>query len=181
MGGSHLYCASKCLNLTQRNNPNHKALNCNQNWRFLSLPRNISHHFTFSSHLSDSTSNHLQSLSVKPHFCCPEASHSLPAWTQECVKIKGDFCHYPVWTPKYMEGEGRIFPEKIHRNTISRAAWNPIMTAEEKEKKKKKKQLSYCCPERLAALQQICVSWQPRDQEFAFKVQSKSNQSSTLF
>lgn len=118
------------------NNPNQEALPSDHNWLFLSLRRHISHHFTFSSHLSDTTSYHLQSLSVKPHFCCPEASDSLPARTQKCVKIKGDFCHYPIWTPRYTDGEARFFPGKIHLHRMSRTAWNPITTAGKKGMKK---------------------------------------------
>lgn len=120
----------------QINNPNREALTCDLNWLLLLLWRKISHHFTFSSHLGNTTSYHLQSLSVKPHFCCPEASDSLPAWTVECVKIKGDFCHYPVWTPRYADGEVRFFPGKVHLHRMSRAAWNPITTAGKKRKEK---------------------------------------------
>lgn len=151
------------------NIPNHEALTCNH-WAFLSLRRHISHNLAFSSHLTDTTSNQLQSLPVKPHFCCPEASDSLPARTQEWVKIKGDFfCHYPVWTPTYAEGEGRFFPEKRRRDRMSRAAWNPIMTADIKKKKKTGRKSSSChivvyeSPESLSAPQQICAPWQPHE------------------
>lgn len=119
-------------NTLRINNPNQEPLPSDLNWLFLSLRRHISHHFSFSSHLGDTTSYHLQSLSVKPHFCCPEASDSLPARTQECVKIKGNFCHYPIWTPRYTDGEARFYPGKIHLHRMSRAAWNPITTAGKK-------------------------------------------------
>lgn len=158
------------------NNPNHEALACNRNWLFLPLRRHISHRFTFSSHLGDTTSYHFQSLSVKPPFCCPEASDSLPAQTQECVKIKADFCHYPVWTARYADGEGRFFPGKIHLHRMSRAAWNPITTAGIKGRKSSSCHIVvYESPESLSALQQFCVSWQPRESKRSL-LRFKANQ-----
>lgn len=159
MGGSCLYCAFK--QPCKINNHNCEALTCNCNWVFLLLRRHISQHFTFSSHLTDPTSNHLQSLSVKPHFCCPEASDSLPARTQECVKIKGDFLPLSCLdTCRRWEKEG----SSLRKYTATEWAETHEIQSGLQEKRGRKSSschiVVYESPESLSALQQICASWQ---------------------